>query len=81
MKPIKSLTFFDSCIGDLGNPNFNDAQMIGEEVDKMGVVVIDGRGTGVMSAVVAWVLVGLIGLFTNLAFIVIITNGGYSYNI
>lgn len=50
MKSIKSLTFFGSSIGDPGDPNFDDAQIVAREVAKTGVTIIDGGGPGVMSA-------------------------------
>lgn len=50
MRSIKAITFFGSCIGDVGDPNFDAAQIIAREVAKMGIEVIDGGGPGVMSA-------------------------------
>lgn len=50
MKSIKALTFFGSSIGDPGDPNFDEAQIIAREVAKLGIEVVDGGGPGVMSA-------------------------------
>lgn len=50
MKSIKALTFFGSSIGDPGDPNFDEAQIIAREIAKLGIEVIDGGGPGVMSA-------------------------------
>lgn len=50
MKSIKALTFFGSSIGNSGDPNFDEAQIIAREVAKMGIEVVDGGGPGVMSA-------------------------------
>lgn len=50
MKSIKSLTFFGSSIGDPGDPNFDDAQIVAREIAKMGIEIVDGGGPGVMSA-------------------------------
>lgn len=50
MRSIKALTFFGSSIGNSGDPNFDDAQMIAREIAKMGIEIVDGGGPGVMSA-------------------------------
>lgn len=50
MKSIKALTFFGSSIGDPGDPNYDDAQIVAREVAKTGIEIIDGGGPGVMSA-------------------------------
>lgn len=50
MKSIKALTFFGSSMGDPGDPNFDDAQIVAREVAKMGIEIVDGGGPGVMSA-------------------------------
>lgn len=50
MRSIKAITFFGSSIGELGDPNFDAAQIIAREVAEKSIEVIDGGGPGVMSA-------------------------------
>lgn len=50
MKSINAITFFGSSIGNPGDPNFDEAQIVAREIGKMGIEIIDGGGPGVMSA-------------------------------
>lgn len=53
MKSIKAITFFGSSIGDSGDPNFDEAQIIAREVGKLDIEIVDGGGPGVMTAATA----------------------------